>query len=423
MNIFKQDINWPTVAYGGDQLKEINKLLTLNLRIICRKILETIPKVRAIYVICGFSRGESSVMIQNGEIKILSDIDLLVITDAPQFLSLIKLKKLKKELSTYKFFNIEIMEGHPVVEIEILSNDMIQKIPPCLFTYELKTAKCIYGVDMLDLFKKLNPNKISVRDGFRLLFDRMLGALIPFSIDLTDSKLESTKSRHLMFETSKLITACRDAILILNGIYFPTEKQRQRYFRENWSNKFTEIRQEIPWLLEISEIAHSYRLKPDERLERLSLNLWYKATYCACKIITIYLHKLYRIKGTTYDDVISTFIKRTFYPPSYKLWFILSYLKSKNPWWLHKNKILLILFSLLFSISDGEINSLILEETLKATNIKKYQIRNNRDTRSIWKILRKIVVKNYNSPFPWRAFFPMSFHYLVAEILARLKIT
>lgn len=417
MNIFKQYVNWKTTIYDGDLLRRINEIITLNLRIACKQIIKIIPRVISIYLTRSFSRGEGSVLIHNNDVKILSDLDLLVISESPQFMLTLSLRHMDN-IPASRFHNVEIMQGHPIVEIEVMNKNTIKKIPPSLFSYDLKTAKCIYGSDILKYVLKKSREPVPLKEGFRLLFDRMFGALIPFRVDFLNSEPSEKKKRHLTFETVKLVSACRDAILILNNVYFPTESQRQRYLRQKWFNELVFFAKELPQFLDLSEKAHKYRLKPNKEFENSALRLWFDSIQICFKVLEIYLNRLFNTQRGLMDN-ISDLSKRNLYTLNDKLNFLYEYLKEKKIWSRYKTKILVILLLLLLSVEKDGINEEMLERALSVLGLK-YSIRSQKNAKQLWNTLKKIVVENYQSPLPRKVPLTTIFNNIIAGTLLTL---
>jgi len=403
MNSFTGKINWKTTTYRGELGNTINGVLTTNLRILCREILRSIPKTMSIYLTGSYSRGEGSVLIEEGKVKILSDYDLLVISDAQPYLLRLKSSKLNDALFSMELYNREIMLGHPVAESAVRNRKQIQRVNPTLFNYELRTAKLIYRFEILESVPKINASEIPPTNGLRLLFDRMLGALIPFSIDFLHEKPSEIKSRHLMFETAKLLTCCRDALLILNKVYFPTEKQKQKYFESKYPTYQSLVKKTD--FLKLTKKAHQYRLTPSKELEKNVVDLSPKAFKMASIVLKIYLEKLYGIEESEWSTMIDNFGNIQFLPPSHNLASIfLTYQKNKKlynyPSRTPLNKIFSVLTLLVLSMEENGLNEEMLEKAQGIMGGNVLRVNASVDKRELWMLLRDYVRQSYTSPFP-----------------------
>jgi len=403
MNSFTGKINWKTTTYRGELGNTINGILTTNLRILCREILRSIPKTMSIYLTGSYSRGEGSVLVEEGKVKILSDYDLLVISDAQPYLLRLRSNKLNDALFSIGLYNKEMMLGHPVAESAVMNRKQIQRVNPTLFNYELRTAKLIYGFEILESVPKINASDIPQVNGLRLLFDRMLGAIIPFSVDFLHENPAEMKSRHLMFETAKLLTGCRDALLILNKVYFPTEKQKQNHFEFNYLT-YQSLIQETDFL-ELAKKAHRYRLTPSKELEKNAVDLSLKAFRTASIVLKIYLEKLYGIEESEWSTIIDNFENIQFLPPSHNLASIfLTYQKNKKlynyPSRTPLNKILGVLTLLVLSVGENGLNEETLEKAQGIMGGNVLRVKAPVNKRELWMLLKDYVRQSYASPFP-----------------------
>jgi hypothetical protein len=424
VNILKQEVNWKTTAYDGELLNKINKILTINLKIICQNIIKTFPKVTSIYLTLSFSRGEGSVLVENGKIKFLSDHDILVISDAPSYLLQLRKKQFIKNFSPYELCNIEVMRGHPIVELTVMNAQQIRKLPPSLFKHELKTAVCIYGHELLNPPPKIDLQKIPPTEGLSLLFNRMLGALIPFSTNFlkSNSKLGEEQRRHLTFESVKLISGCRDALLILDKFFGLTEKEKQEYFKRNWHTKYRWLNRKFPEFLDLSEKAHLYRIKPNRELEKESLALWFKSRQITSEVLRLYLNKLYKIEGDNWSHIIDKFMIKTFYKRSYRLYAPFSSFLSKAKTkkveisLRRLNRILAVLILLLFSVGEDSIDELMLEKAKRIVGLNTCYMQRRDNVKEIWTVLKEIVCAEYIPPLTPPSSFSSKFQTLIAEV-------
>lgn len=404
INILKQEINWKTTAYDGELLNKINKILTMNLKIICLNIIKTFPNVTSIYLTQSFSRGEGSVLVENENISVLSDYDILVISDAPFYLLQLRKKEFENSFSPCELNNIEPMPGHPIVDLKVRNVQQIMNLPPSLFKHELKTAVCVYGSELLRPSLKINLEKIPATEGLSLLFNRMLGALIPFHINFLNSDLNEIQHRHLTFESVKLVSGCRDALLILDKFFGLTEKEKQEHFQYMLNTKYRRLNKKFPELIVLSEKAYLYRIKPYRELEREALTLWFRSHQITSEVLQLYFSKLYNIKGNNWLEIIDKLMMKNYYDYYYRLYskFSSFLLKIKKPQEVEisfeLNRILLALILLLFSVGEKGINNLLLNKTKKIVGLNKSYQQIRDDVKELWTFLKELVCSNYVTP-------------------------
>ena len=416
MNILADSIKWKTAEYEDKILKKINKILTINLRTVVKRILVTIPGIISIYLIRSYSRGEGSVWVSGNEIKLMSDLDVMVLSRERDSIIQAKGRKLAS-LRTTSLPNMEIMEGHPFVEIIIMNERELEKSKPSLFNYELKTAKCIYGNDVICNLSDVE--EISIKEVFRVLFDRIFALLSELSSDLYVKDSNYINKRRLSFETAKLICACRDSILILNGIYFQTETERQEYVVQNWSSKLLTEIDRVQNLLDMTKKAYLYRLNPNTAFEDNVFTYLKSAVTLTLETVKIFLERLFNLsKNMSWTCIIKYLINQEFYSFDDALNLFLMQLKKGRiitKIRYRYNAILSAMLLLLLSIQGQSIDEKVLEKAYRIIGFDKIISKDNKE--ALWNNLREIVVKKYSPPFPRTQ---SIFNNIMTEIIAIL---
>jgi len=416
MNILVDSIKWKTAEYEDKILKKINKMLTINLRTIVKKILATIPGVISIYLIRSYSRGEGSVLVSGSEIKLMSDLDVMVLSREKDSIIQAKGRKLAS-LRTTPLPNMEIMEGHPFVEIIIMNDCEFEKSKPSLFNYELKTAKCIYGNDVICNLP--NIKEISIKEVFRVLFDRIFAILSELSPDLYRKDSNYINKRRLSFETAKLICACRDSILILNGIYFQTETERQEYIVQNRSSMLLSEIDRVQDLLDMTNKAYRYRLNPDTVFENNIFMYGKNAVTLTLETVKIFLERLFNMsKNISWTCIIRHLIHQEFYSFDDAINLFLMQLKKGRlitKIRYQYNSILAAMLLLLLSFQGESVDEKVLEEAYRIIGFDKKILKDDKE--ALWNNLREIVVEKYSPPFPRTQ---SIFNNIMTEIIAIL---
>jgi predicted nucleotidyltransferase len=313
VNIFEEGVTWETTDFSNPY---INEIISSHLKEICRIILKKIPKVKSIYITGGFSRGEGCISIINDEIKIFSDYDVLVVTEIPQFFIKKKIFKIEEELSK-NLANIDFRIGHPVVEIALMKKKSLKNLKPSMFNYDLGTAKLLYGEEIN--IKKIEPTQIPKIEGLRLLFNRIVGLLLQSPIELKKSNYSSEMQRYAAFEVAKQIIGCCEAIIILNKKYFPFQKQKINYLKEN-APRF--IKEEILELLDLGEEALNYRLRYKKDFEKDISIKWFKARDITLKVVQYYFNEIFKINESNWDEIVSSFLTKNPHPVGQNIRFV-----------------------------------------------------------------------------------------------------
>lgn len=302
--------------------------------------------------------------------------------------------------------NIYHMPGHPIYEVIVWRMKDLKKLPPTKFLHDFHTAKCLYGKECKDIIPKVSASDIPPSEGLRVLFNRLHGLLIPFSPQLLYSVPDTQQSRHLMFETVKLILDSLGALLILDHIHFPTLRQNVNFVKKHSPRKFSKLNDRVPEAFELVEQALEYRLKPQREMEKNAVDLWFKARQMALSTLEIYLEELYRIKSDTTVNMVRNLIDSLPHPLTINLKATVRNLigqKEFNPKFLYKrpwSAFLGVRILTLCSINrHGQLNTKLLDE---ATNILTehtgFKIPQS-STSDLWTILKDHVIKNYIDPF------------------------
>jgi len=371
MDIFRDKINWKVSVIEGQLADVINGVLERKLRIICKEVLHIIPKVVSIYLTDSFSCGEASIFVDDGKIRFMSDIDLLVISRAPQFVLEIKGRRLKNILAIK--FNDMKTKNRQSIDLNIVNEKKVKEFS-ALSLFKIKNAKCIYGYDVLKwkIVKTcVDMDVISWEEILNSFFDRIIDLLASFSFSFahSNSKYENEQKKRLMFAAAKLISICRDILLILNGVYFPTKEERQRYIRNHWSSKFCQLDQELPSFLQLSEKCHQYLLRPTTEAEKEALTTALNAIQVSSKILTFPI-----------------FVKK------------LRLIVSNRRTWCWKNSVLQALFFILLSMKDGKINENLLAKAEKVLRIRNCSENHQQTIEERWESAKNTLCECYNSP-------------------------
>jgi len=428
-NILKQSINWRTTVHEANLVHTINELLTGNLRLLTRKILENVPQVESIYLTGSYARGEGSVLVDEGEIRFLSDYDLLIIANAHPFFLKFKTRLLHKLLFSMKLPNVEIMDGHPIAEILLMAPSQTRNSSmtvTSLFKYELKNSKLIYGEDILNrTIEDSSTQIIPMNNGLRVLFDRMFGAIIPFSPELSEFRPAERRLRHLMFESAKLALACRDILLLLTGNYLISESERQNFF-ENNRMKYRFLIHDISSFFDLIREAHNYRLRPSKEAEKNAYSFAIRTFKATLAILDVYLNKVYNLKFNDFSDISQSLLSINFHPIYYEFGILISRHSNKKTFsFAHiKNrplkKILIALILLLVCMNETGIDRKILN-TAYYLIFGKSEKNANCGDKKLWNILKDCVCDYYTSPFPPQLKLNDYFHNIFAEVLIRIE--
>lgn len=401
-------VDWETTVHRGAIAQSINNLLTRNLQILCDEVFSVVPQIVSIYLTGSFSRGEGSVIVEGDRIGFLSDYDLLVVSNARLLSLKLAHRRLMDFLLNAELPNSEVMIGHPTAELVLMSRVQIRRttnmVTP-LFRYETRTARLIYGDEALKQMPSMEAAAIPRFNGLRLLFDRIFGSVLPFDAEFVESHPRNERLRHLMFESSKLLLACRDALLILDRIYYPTEREKQAHFLDH-SERYLSLVHEIPDFLRFLEQAHRYRLRPSAEGEENAMSLSFIAFRVAPKVLQAFLEKVWGLSIDGWRDLIDNLARINFHPLNYELVMTLSRRSGTRVSFLEQalsrplKRALIALVLLVLCLREGRIDREILVRGREIVGDQSLPF-NARDTdRKLWNALKGYVLAYYISPFP-----------------------
>ena len=247
----------------------------------------------------GFGKGEGSIQAINGKPAPFNDFDFYIVTEkklSDENLNEISMNAAKEvgmgglEVAYFpgegydsnKFFHVDT-RCIPVSELGKLMK--MQRY------YELKYgSQIIYGdATTLDKIPEIKPNEIPVSDGLRNLFNKLHTMLLGLQEDYNE---EQKKIR--IFWSYKCYMSICEALLILDGKFAPTSKEKSKIFSEIYKNDFPELYIKIPNLAEKVKKATEFKLKPDFKVNHEQL--WNVALKDILEIFEYYVKK---ISGTS----------------------------------------------------------------------------------------------------------------------------
>ena len=171
-------------------------------------ILHHSSSVVSIMLVGSFARNEGGWKVKDGKVKILSDLDLLIITKKKETTSE-KLSKTVKEKE---------QEVGVTIDLKFIRYKDLGKLGKDTHTLDRKKGIIIWGKNVTSKFPKFEKGDINFKDILLLFFNRVLLTLeILF---FTDFKCLSENSlERLSYEASKTMFTCADLINIYCNDY------------------------------------------------------------------------------------------------------------------------------------------------------------------------------------------------------------
>jgi hypothetical protein len=168
-----------------------------------------------------WARGEATFVVQDGHYAVLGDAEfLLVFERSAKLPPQDRLASLKHKLER----TLENNEIHCQLSFAAVHPEYLQKLPPHIFTYELRACgRIIWGdQNLLSLIQGFSPGEISLKDAWYLLCNRIIEQFQILS-ELTD---RSNLSASLAYSTVKLYLDLSTSLLVFLGEYKPTYAER-----------------------------------------------------------------------------------------------------------------------------------------------------------------------------------------------------
>lgn len=248
-----------------------------------RMILAQSKDVQSLFLLGGYGRGEGSVLRSHEKITPLGDYDFLLISRYPhRTFRVVGIEDLRRK------FSVQYHVGVDNVWLPLL-----RFLGKRIYWYEAKFgSKFLFGDDkVLDSIPIHAGNELDIREGFSLLFNRLVGLEMVFDPSLVKSIPSEEQKRHLVFQSIKAILACGESLLLLYGKYHFSYKRRCEEFEEASEHEFPEILQASPNLKSDYVLATRFKLRPSFDMYNDPVKLWFVARNHTLQTLGFYLGK------------------------------------------------------------------------------------------------------------------------------------
>ena len=178
MKKIKMDLTEKSHICDNEELNfEISNILTAIFNRLNKHSL--IPKINAIILTGSLTTNEISYIKENGKMKIYSDFDLILIMSKINYLLYRKkLPKISKEL-TNKILKVGTLKSH--ITLTPMTKSFLKNMRPTINNFAIqRSAKVIYGEEVMRLIPKFNKEDIIKDDAIEMLCNRMAGQLISY---------------------------------------------------------------------------------------------------------------------------------------------------------------------------------------------------------------------------------------------------
>lgn len=256
------------------------------------KLLEYYDDIISILLFGSIARGEGIWKRGNDNtIKIISDLDLLVITNKTRTYSK-EFKRFMNELESYENISIDIK----FLRFKTLRNSNLDT-----HTFDKKDSLIIWGLDLSSYFPEVKKEDIKIDDMIFLFFNRIILTLEKFPI-LELKNLSPGAKEWLSHEASKTMFTCADLVSIYFGNYTSSVIEKVKFTRKQ-SEKLR-IPNKNKFLKDM-EKAFNFRFKNiDVNYFDDPFHFWLSARD---HLLTIFKHLYEKSAGELYGERVEDF--------------------------------------------------------------------------------------------------------------------
>ena len=269
------------------QDSNINRLVASQVEEMSKYVVERVKDMSSLFLLGGYARGEGSVLVSHDGLVPLGDYDFLAITNHPHL--------------SVSFPDLESMRRkfHVQYHIEVGNNwkRLLPLVDPQIYWYEAKFgSKHLCGeTNTLASVPISGAQDIDMDEGFRLMFNRLIGMLSVFDPRFLDQEPLEEQKEHLIFQSVKGILSCGESLLLLNGAYNYSYKKRWHRLSGCFEKSFPELVELNPSLKADFEKASLFKLRPSYRMYNDSVELWLSAKNHVLQTLSFFLTKLLKI--------------------------------------------------------------------------------------------------------------------------------
>jgi len=181
--------------------------------------------LHGIYLVGGFARGEGCVLVRDGEIHLISDYDLVIITKEPTRDR--NARSLRERL--------ESILCAPFVEVWLMDAEHLRSRPPMIAFYEMRSAyRTLWGdpEGLRSALPDIDPAAIPLHDGSRTLANRFASLLWAYLQACDPTRPSDAERAQRNYQAVKTILALGDAFLLASRRYHYSLEERTRRIAE-----------------------------------------------------------------------------------------------------------------------------------------------------------------------------------------------
>lgn len=181
--------------------------------------------LHGIYLVGGFARGEGCALVREGQVELISDYDLVIITKEPAG---------DRNARTLRG-RLESILRAPFVEVWVSDGEHLRSRPPMIAFYEMRSAyRTLWGdpEGLRSALPYIDPAAIPLEDGSRTLANRFASLLWAYLRTCDPAPPSDTERAQCNYQAVKAILSLGDAFLLATRRYHHSLVERVRRIAE-----------------------------------------------------------------------------------------------------------------------------------------------------------------------------------------------
>lgn len=292
-----------------DKSDVVDKKILSDLQVIKKLLLNNLNNVHSLILVGGFGRGEGSVLMNSGKPEPINDYDIVLVSENKP-VPLSRLKELSEKITK----KIEIR----LVDLILIEKSQMPELPYTMFNYDMKYGGYIFWGEknILREVPDYDPKKMPLVEGKILLFNRMICLLESYSDEFSKRHPDENERFFLINQSSKVILACCDSLLILKGLYHHSYVERCKRFSEEYSGRVK--------CVNLVSMATDFKLKPTRNNDINAVEFWFDAREIFTNVLLEFMECFYsrrfeniKVFCDFYNKMNMSFFKRvlSFFKP------------------------------------------------------------------------------------------------------------
>jgi hypothetical protein len=272
----------------------LNLVISSQIRQVSEIVLSRVKDTVSLILLGGYARGEGSVIETSKGLIPLGDYDFLLVTKCPHLsLHLPELEVLDKKFR---------VQYH--TEVGYTWKFGLQFVARQIYWYEAKYGSLsVYGdADVLNAIPINSSMDIDLKEGFRLMFNRLVGMLRVFDPHFLDRDPTNEQKEHLVFQSVKGVLSCGESLLLLIGKYHYSYRKRLQNLVDRFEEEFPNLARADPNLKADFEKASRFKLYPSYDIYQDGVKLWFSAKQHILQTLLFFLAKTRRLEDNILVD-------------------------------------------------------------------------------------------------------------------------